>query len=177
MCFVFGRVFVTLKCQLLWVDWVIGDAPLVDPHSLIGGVFVFIQQSLASPETRWQDGCRIVSWIENKLHLFLLGAIPFELLGTMLLPASKNFTKLLPSAILAFSYLFSFYCLSLTVGKLPLSLVYSTWAGLGVFIVTLLSYFIYHQKISWQMVIGLFLIVTGVVIVNIYKTETQLTSN
>jgi len=27
------------------------------------------------------------------------------------------------------------------------------------------------------MVIGLFLIVTGVVIVNIYKTETQLTSN
>ena len=112
-----------------------------------------------------------------KLYLFLLCAIAFEVLGTMLLPASKNFTKLLPSAILTFSFLFSFYCLSLTVGKLPLSLVYSTWAGLGVFIVTLLSYFIYHQKISWQMVIGLFLIVTGVVIVNIYKTETQLTVN
>jgi len=112
-----------------------------------------------------------------KFYLFLLGAIAFEVLGTMLLPASKNFTKILPSAILTFSYLFSFYCLSLTVGKLPLSLVYSTWAGLGVFTVTLLSYFIYQQKISWQMVIGLFLIVTGVVIVNIYKTETQLISN
>ena len=110
-----------------------------------------------------------------KLYLFLLGAIAFEVLGTMLLPASKNFTKLLPSAILTFSYLFSFYCLSMTVEKLPLSLVYSTWAGLGVFTVTLLSYFINQQKISWQMVIGLFLIVTGVVIVNIYKTETQLT--
>ena len=112
-----------------------------------------------------------------KFYLFLLGAIAFEVLGTMLLPASKNFTKILPSAILAFSYFFSFYCLSLTVEKLPLSLVYSTWAGLGVFTVTLLSYFIYQQKISWQMVIGLFLIVTGVVIVNIYKTETQLISN
>ena len=112
-----------------------------------------------------------------KLYLFLLAAIAFEVLGTMLLPASKNFTKLLPSAILTFSYLFSFYCLSLTVAKLPLSLVYSTWAGLGVFTVTLLSYFIFQQKISWQMVIGLFLIVSGVVIVNIYKTENQLISN
>ena len=128
-------------------------------------------------QTGRQDGWRIESWREMKLYLFLLAAIAFEVLGTMLLPASKNFTKLLPSAILTFSYLFSFYCLSLTVGKLPLSLVYSTWAGLGVFTVTLLSYFIYHQKISWQMVIGLFLIVTGVVIVNIYKSETQLTVN
>jgi len=112
-----------------------------------------------------------------KFYLLLLGAIAFEVLGTMLLPASKNFTKILPSAILAFSYLFSFYFLSLTVAKLPLSLVYSTWAGLGVFTVTLLSYFIFQQKISWQMVIGLFLIVSGVVIVNIYKTENQLISN
>ena len=112
-----------------------------------------------------------------KLYLFLFSAIAFEVLGTMLLPASKNFTKLLPTAILTFSYLISFYCLSLTVVKLPLSLVYSTWAGLGVFTVTLLSYFVYHQKISWQVVIGLFLIVTGGVIVNIYKTETQLTVN
>ena len=112
-----------------------------------------------------------------KLYLFLLGAVAFEVLGTMLLPASKNFIKVIPSAILTFSYLISFYFLSLTVGKLPLSLVYSTWAGLGLFTVTLLSFFIYHQKISWQMVIGLFLIVTGVVIVNIYKTENQLISN
>ncbi len=141
------------------------------------GVRLYFQQSLTSPVTRRQDGRRILRWIERKVYLFLLGAIAFEVLGTMLLPASKNFTKILPSAILAFSYLFSFYCLSLTVGKLPLSLVYSTWAGLGVFTVTLLSCFIYHQKISWQVVIGLFLIVTGVVIVNIYKTETQLISN
>ena len=110
-----------------------------------------------------------------KLYLFLLAAIAFEVLGTMLLPASKNFTKLLPSAKFNFLFPIFFLLFIFTVGKLPLSLVYSTWAGLGVFTVTLLSYFVYHQKISWQMVIGLFLIVTGVVIVNIYKTETQLT--
>ena len=109
-----------------------------------------------------------------KFYYFLFAAIAFEVLGTMLLPATKNFTKVLPTVILAFSYIFSFYFLSLTVGKLPLALVYSTWAGLGVLTVTLLSYFIYRQHINWQSVIGLFLIVIGVVIVNIYKVETDL---
>ena len=109
-----------------------------------------------------------------KFYLFLIGAIAFEVLGTMLLPATKNFTKVLPLVILTFSYIISFYFLSLTVGKLPLALVYSTWAGLGVLTVTLLSYFIYRQHINWQSVIGLLLIVIGVVIVNIYKVETDL---
>ena len=109
-----------------------------------------------------------------KFYYFLFGAIAFEVLGTMLLPATKNFTKVLPSVILTFSYIVSFYFLSLTVGKLPLDLVYSTWAGLGVLTVTLLSYFIYRQHINWQSVIGLLLIVIGVVIVNIYKVETDL---
>ena len=49
-----------------------------------------------------------------KLYLFLLGAVAFEVLGTMLLPASKNFIKVIPSAILTFSYLISFCFLSLT---------------------------------------------------------------
>ena len=109
-----------------------------------------------------------------KFYYFLFGAIAFEVLGTMLLPATKNFTKVLPSVILTFSYITSFYFLSLTVCKLPLALVYSTWAGLGVLTVTLLSYFIYRQHINWQSVIGLLLIVIGVVIVNIYKVETDL---
>ena len=106
-----------------------------------------------------------------KLYLFLLAAIVFEVLGTMLLPATKNFSKMIPSIISSCSYIISFYFLSLTVGKLPLAIVYSTWAGLGVFTVAFLSYFIYQQHLRWQSVIGLFLIVIGVVIVNLYKEQ------
>jgi small multidrug resistance pump len=106
-----------------------------------------------------------------KLYLFLLSAIVFEVLGTMLLPATNNFSKMLPSIISSCSYIISFYFLSLTVGKLPLAIVYSTWAGLGVFTVAFLSYFIYQQHLRWQSVIGLFLIVIGVVIVNLYKEQ------
>ena len=92
-----------------------------------------------------------------------------EVLGTMLLPLSNNFTKVLPTLILILAYLTSFYLLSITVQKLPLSVVYASWAGLGVFSVSILSYVIYKQTLTLPVIIGLFLIVIGVTLVNIYK--------
>ena len=88
----------------------------------------------------------------------------------MLLPVSQNFTKLLPSSILLISYGISFYLLAVVTQKLPLSVVYATWSGMGVFTVALLSYIFYKQTLSWQSIVGLFLIVVGVTIVNIYKS-------
>ena len=69
----------------------------------------------------------------------LFAAIAFEVLGTMLLPASQNFSKLLPTTILLISYGLSFYLLALLSQKLPLAIIYASWAGLGVFSVALLS--------------------------------------
>ena len=103
-------------------------------------------------------------------YIVLLLAIIFEVIGTMLLPVSQNFTKLLPSSILLFSYGISFYFLAVVTQKLPLSVVYATWSGMGVFTVALLSYIFYKQTLSWQSIVGLFLIVVGVTIVNIYKS-------
>ena len=103
-------------------------------------------------------------------YIVLFLAIIFEVMGTMLLPVSQNFTKLLPSSILLFSYGISFYFLAVVTQKLPLSVVYATWSGMGVFTVALLSYIFYKQTLSWQSIVGLFLIVVGVTIVNIYKS-------
>ena len=74
------------------------------------------------------------------LYLILFAAIAFEVMGTMLLPASQNFTKALPTTILLISYGVSFYFLALVSKKLPLSIVYASWAGIGVFSVAILSY-------------------------------------
>ena len=101
----------------------------------------------------------------------LFAAIAFEVLGTMLLPASQNFSKLLPTTILLISYGSSFYLLALLSQKLPLAIIYASWAGLGVFSVALLSYVFYKQTLNWQTIIGLFLIVIGVTIVNLYKGQ------
>ena len=47
-----------------------------------------------------------------KTYLFLAGAVFFEVAGTMLLPVTQNFTKLIPTAALAFFYLCAFYLLT-----------------------------------------------------------------
>ena len=99
----------------------------------------------------------------------LFAAIAFEVLGTMLLPISNNFTKLIPTTILMIAYGISFYLLSILSQKLPLSILYAAWSGIGVFSIALLSYFFYKQALNWETIIGLFLIVIGVTIVNIYK--------
>jgi small multidrug resistance pump len=103
------------------------------------------------------------------LYLVLIAAIAFEVFGTMLLPVSQNFTKILPSTVLLVSYGLSFYLLSFLSQKLSLALIYATWAGMGVFSIALFSYFFYKQTLNWQSIIGLFLIIVGVVLVNFYK--------
>ena len=103
-------------------------------------------------------------------YITLFLAIIFEVLGTVPLPVSQNFTKPLPTTILLFSYGISFYFLAIVSQKLPLSLVYASWSGIGVFTVALLSYIFYKEALNWQMISGLFLIVLGVTIVNNYKS-------
>ena len=105
------------------------------------------------------------------LYLILFVAIAFEVFGTMLLPASQNFTKVLPSIILLISYGISFYLLSILSQRLSLAIIYASWAGMGVFSIALLSYIFYKQTLNWQSVIGLFLIVVGVTVVNVYKGQ------
>ena len=107
-----------------------------------------------------------------KTYIFLIGAIFCEVAGTMLLPASQNFTKLIPTISLAIFYLTAFYLLTFVVNKLPIAIVYATWSGLGIFTIAILGYIFFKQSLAWQAVIGLFLIVIGVVLVNAYTFKT-----
>ena len=103
------------------------------------------------------------------VYLMLFAAIGLEVVGTMLLPASQNFTKIIPTSVLLTSYGMSFYFLAIVSQKLPLSVVYASWSGIGIFSIAIFSYIFYKQALNWQMALGLFLIVIGVTIVNIYK--------
>ena len=106
-----------------------------------------------------------------KTYLFLFGAVFCEVAGTMLLPATQNFTRLVPTSILAVCYLLAFYLLTFVVNKLPIAIVYATWSGLGIFTIAILGYIFFKQNLSWQAVFGLFLIVIGVVLVNSFSSK------
>ena len=103
-------------------------------------------------------------------YWLLCAAISFEVIGTLLLPASNGFSKLLPSVAVTVSYIVSFYFLSLVVQKLPLAVVYASWAGLGVFSVAVLSAILYKQTLNAPTVTGLFLIVAGVTLIHTFRT-------
>jgi len=107
-----------------------------------------------------------------KTYLILIVAIFFEVGGTMLLPVSQNFTKIIPTTTLAVFYLLSFYLITFVVDKIPIAIVYATWSGLGVFTVAILGHMFFKQSLSWQTVLGLFFIVFGVVLVNSFSVKT-----
>ena len=106
-----------------------------------------------------------------KTYLFLAGAVFCEVAGTMLLPVSQNFTKLVPTAALSFFYLCAFYLLTFVVNKLPIAIVYATWSGLGIFTIAILGYIFFKQALTWQSTLGLFFIVAGVALVNTYSQK------
>ena len=89
-----------------------------------------------------------------KTYLILIGAILCEVCGTMLLPFSQNFTKIIPTIILAVLYLLSFYLITFVVDKIPIAIVYATWSGLGVFTVAILGYIFLNNhclgKLYWD---------------------------
>ena len=106
-----------------------------------------------------------------KTYLFLIGAILCEVAGTMLLPISQNFTKMIPTFTLSMFYLLAFYLLTFVVNKLPIAIVYATWSGLGIFTIAILGYVFFKQNLSWQAIMGLFLIILGVVLVNSFTSK------
>ena len=101
-------------------------------------------------------------------YLFLFGAILLEVAGTMMLPLTNNFSKLLPTVALGIFYLGSFYLLTFAIKFIPLSIVYATWSGIGVFLVAILSYLFYGDVLKWPAILGLCFIVVGVMLVNLF---------
>ena len=107
-----------------------------------------------------------------KTYIFLFGAVICEVAGTMLLPATQNFTKITPSVILATCYMSAFYLLTFVVNKIPIAIVYATWSGLGIFSIAILGYIFFKQALNWQTVLGLFVIIIGIILVNTYSGKT-----
>ena len=104
-------------------------------------------------------------------YLYLLIAVALEVSGTMLLPVSQNFTRVLPTVGLIVCYASSFYCLTFALNALPIAVVYATWSGLGIFLITFFGYLVFDEALDWRAILGLFMIVAGVVLVNGYASH------
>ena len=101
-------------------------------------------------------------------YVYLFFAILLEVTGTMLLPASQNFTKAVPTVSLGICYMAAFYLLTFAIRTIPVPIVYATWSGLGIFTIAIASVVVFKQTLSLPVIFGLFLIVIGLLLVNLY---------
>ena len=104
-------------------------------------------------------------------YFYLLVAVALEVSGTMLLPVSQNFTRSLPTIGVIVCYASSFYCLTFALNTLPIAVVYATWSGLGIFLITLFGHLVFDEVLDWRAILGLLMIVVGVVLVNGYASH------
>lgn len=102
-------------------------------------------------------------------YIFLALAIIAEVIATSALARTENFTRFWPSVITAGGYAFSFWCLSFPVQVLPTGIVYATWAGAGIVLITMVAWLVFGQKIDLPAILGIGLILAGVIIVNVFS--------
>ena len=100
-------------------------------------------------------------------YLYLLIAIIAETAATLALKSSEGFTVLLPSLIVIIGYGIAFYCLSLTLHEILVGLVYATWSGLGIVLISLGGYLVHKQALDLYAWIGICLIIAGVLCINL----------
>ena len=77
--------------------------------------------------------------------------------------------SILPSIIVAVGYAIAFFLLSVTVKTMPVGIVYAIWSGAGIVLVAGIGYFAYGQKLDLPAVAGIALILSGVLVVNLFS--------
>jgi multidrug transporter EmrE-like cation transporter len=96
-------------------------------------------------------------------------AIVAETIATSALKSSEGFSRFWPSAIVVAGYGIAFYCLSLTLRVIPMGVTYAVWSGIGIALITLVGWLVYGQKLDAPALIGIALIITGVIIMNVFS--------
>lgn len=106
-----------------------------------------------------------------RLHPYVLLAIAIvaEVIATSALRASEGFSRLLFSVVVVVGYGIAFYCLSLTLKSIPVGVVYAVWSGVGIVLITLVAAVLYRQVPDLPAIIGLGLIISGVVVLNLFS--------
>ena len=102
-------------------------------------------------------------------YAILFAAIVAEVIATTALARSESFTRLVPSLITVAGYTLAFWLLSFPIRVLPTGIVYAIWSGLGIVFIAGVAWVWFGQRLDLPAVIGLGLILSGVIVVNVFS--------
>ncbi|WP_206434498.1 DMT family transporter [Iodobacter ciconiae] len=103
------------------------------------------------------------------VYFLLAIAIAAEVVATSALKATEGFSRPMPSMIVVVGYGVAFWMLSLVLKSVPVGVAYAIWSGMGIVLVTIVAMLFYGQKPDWPAIIGLGLIVSGVVVLQLFS--------
>lgn len=102
-------------------------------------------------------------------YAYLLIAVLFETFGSTCLQASQQFTKLVPSLGVLLGFAGAFYFFTLVLRDLPLGITYALWSGIGMILITASGRIIFGQKLDAPALLGLALIISGIIVINVFS--------
>lgn len=104
-------------------------------------------------------------------YFYLACAIVFEIIGTTFLVKSQEFTRPVPTLATIILYGLSFYLLTKTLRVIPLGIAYALWGGIGICLTALVGLVVFKQSIDTPAILGIGLIISGVVVLNLFSSS------
>jgi len=106
-------------------------------------------------------------------YVYLAIAIVAEVVATSAIKASQEFTQLVPSILVIVGYGIAFYFMALTLRTIPVGITYAIWSGIGIVLVAVVAAVIYKQVPDVPAMLGMGLIITGVVVIQLFSKTVQ----
>ena len=101
-------------------------------------------------------------------YIYLILAIFTGIASNGFLKTTEGFTKLTPTIFCVTSIVICLFCISKAMTIIPVGFTYATYGALTITAVTLFGIFKYNQTPNLDGTIGLVLIITGVILLNIF---------
>ena len=105
-------------------------------------------------------------------YTYLAIAICAEVIATASMRAVKGLNTPLPLLLMVCGYGVAFWMLTLVVRSIPVGIAYAIWAGLGIVLVSIAALVLYQQKLDAPAVLGMGMIVSGVVVIQLFSNST-----
>ena len=100
-------------------------------------------------------------------YLFLALAVFLGVTSNSFAKTAEGFTLLVPSIITGITIVLCMYALSMVMKDIPMGITYASFAGLTILATVAVGIFRFNQIPNIYSIIGLLLIITGVLMVNL----------
>ena len=101
-------------------------------------------------------------------YIYLILAIITGIASNGFLKTTEGFTKLTPTIFCVTSIIICLFCISKAMTIIPVGFTYATYGAMTITAVTLFGVFKYNQTPNLYGTVGLILIITGVILLNVF---------